>query len=384
MVLFSFVLFLNFLFLSNLFSQESFSIHHSEWKNLTLLMPKECKIQKSNNNIDIIRYKNRYYLAFRTARSHFPSRKCRMFILSSEDFQNWKVEKEFYEKIWDLREPRFFIFKDTLYFLYFTVAASHLKFRPEKIYVCKSTGNGLWSEPKDIGLYRYVPWRVREYKGKLYLSAYYGYKIYKKNHQADLRLFVSEDGNQWNKLSENPQIGDFSGEEGEFIFLKDTLFAVVRLEGFGSYLCKANPEDYSKWEKKYSKFKYDSSLLLNHQNEIYLFSRRNLDGECDKCKGDRECFPNKNKGKRRNLIRYSLTKKVTAVFYLNREKMELEWIKDFPSTGDNAFPAIAPINENEYFLVNYSSDINKKPKSWIRGQFGKTYLYYTKIKFEKK
>ncbi len=363
------------------FGQGKFQITDSEWINLTELMPKECKIQKSNNNVDLIRYNERYYLAFRTAPSHFPSKKSVLYLLSSEDFQNWKLEKTFFYRK-DLREPRFFVFKDTLYFLFFTLKGSNIKFSPENIFVCKFIGEGSWSEPSSIGWEGYVPWRVREFQGRLYMSVYYGVGLFKKKHQADLRLLVSEDGYHWKKLSEKPQVDGFSGEEGEFIWDdKGDLYAVVRLEGIGSYLCKANYPDFATWEKKFSKFKYDSSLLLKHENEIYLISRRNLDGECDKRKKPRK---KKHQGKRRNLIRYSLTRKVTAIFYWNKDKMELEWIKDFPSTGDNAFPAIAPINEKEYFLVNYSSDIKKKPKNWIRGQLGKTFLYYSKLKFERK
>ncbi len=361
-------------------AQGSFKVTDSEWLNLTKLMPKECKIQKSNNNLDLIRYKGRYYLAFRTAPSHFPSKKTVLYLLSSEDFQNWKLEKTFFYKK-DLREPRFYVFRDTLYFIFFTLKSSKIKFVPENILVCSSSGDGNWSESRSIGWKGYVPWRVREFQGKLYMSVYYGVGLYKKKHQADLRLLVSEDGMQWQKLSDKPQVDGFSGEEGEFLFDDNgDLYAVVRLEGCGSYLCKANYSDFASWEKNFSKYKYDSSLLLNHENEIYLISRRNLDGQCDKRKKTRK---KPYQGKIRNLIRYSFTRKVTAIFYWKKDKMELEWIKDFPSTGDNAFPAIAPINENEYFLVNYSSDIKKKPKNWIRGQLSKTYLYYTKLKFER-
>lgn len=364
-----------------LYSQGTFQVIDSEWINLTQFMPKECKIQKSNNNVDVINYKNKYYLAFRTAPSHFPSKKANMYIVSSEDFQNWKLEHTFfYQK--DIREPRFFICNDTLFLMFMTLTGKSTKFYPENIFITKTVGNGNWLDTLNIGLDGYVPWRVRNLNGKLYLSVYYGVGLYKKKHQADLRLLVSDDGNSWKKISEHAQIDGFSGEEGEFIFDDNQdLYAIVRLEGFGSYLCKSIDKNYSNWSKKLSKFKYDSSLLVNHKNEIYLISRRNIDGPCDKRKKERK---KPYQGKFRNLIRYSFTKKVTAIFYLNKEKMELEWIKDFPSTGDNAFPAIAAFNENEYYLVNYSSNINKKKKNWIRGQLGKTYLYYTKLKFEKK
>ena len=60
---------------------------------------------------------------------------------------------------------------------------------------------------------------------------------------------------------------------------------------------------------------------------------------------------------------------------------QLTHIQDFPSCGDNAFPAIAPINDNSYLLFNYSNDFNKKDKKWIFGQLSKTYIYYTILTF---
>ena len=59
----------------------------------------------------------------------------------------------------------------------------------------------------------------------------------------------------------------------------------------------------------------------------------------------------------------------------------MSWIhiKDFQSTGDTAFPALVENEDGSYWLMNYSSDINKKEKSWIKGQLGKTYIYMTKL-----
>ena len=90
-----------------------------------------------------------------------------------------------------------------------------------------------------------------------------------------------------------------------------------------------------------------------------------MDGEMDKANPKRKpAFR-----KKYNLIRYSFTKKKTALFKFNKEKKSLEWIMDFPSTGDNAFPGIVQIEPS------------KQEKTWIRGQFGKTYIYYTTLIF---
>jgi hypothetical protein len=72
-------------------------IFTTEWKKLvpSADLPSSVKCMNSNNNLDLFLYKGRYYVAFRTAPTHFASEKTRMYIISSADFQNWKLEKEF-------------------------------------------------------------------------------------------------------------------------------------------------------------------------------------------------------------------------------------------------------------------------------------------------
>jgi hypothetical protein len=56
-------------------------------------------------------------------------------------------------------------------------------------------------------------------------------------------------------------------------------------------------------------------------------------------------------------------------------------LRDFPSTGDNAYPAIAKAGANEYVVMNYSSNIKGRKKNWLSGQLGRTYIYWTKLRF---
>jgi hypothetical protein len=182
----------------------------------------------------------------------------------------------------------------------------------------------------------------------------------------------------WNPVSQEPQVDILSAEEGEFIFDKQgNLFATVRLEGTGSLVCRAAQNSIYNWQKIRSKTKYDSALLFDHGNDIYLVSRRNLDGEIDKVKH------RKNEKQRRisNLIRYSITRKVTALFKLNKDNLTLTHITDFPSNGDNAYAGIEKIDANTYLLMNYSCDIKKKKSSWLAGQFSKTFIYQTTLRF---
>jgi hypothetical protein len=134
----------------------------------------------------------------------------------------------------------------------------------------------------------------------------------------------------------------------------------------------AKSSDYTKFEYWYSPYKFDSPLIFKHNGKIYLIARRNLNGP----------FVQKEEKYKSNLLKYSLTKKTTALYVIDTDNKAIIHVMDFESTGDCAFPGIAPINENEFYILNYSSDIHKKEKSWIKGQLGKTFIYKTKMRIE--
>lgn len=354
-------------------------VQFDEWKNLTTSgkLSSQIKIQHSNNNLDLVQFNEKYFLAFRTAPTHFASKKAVMYVVSSTDLENWNYETEIKLES-DLREPRFAVYHDTLNLYFFRGGTKIFRFEPKEVLVCRKSLNDNWSSPQSIHLDGFVPWRLRERSDTLYLSAYYGKNLYRNNHNSNLRLFSSVDALNWKPISETPQVDILSAEEGEFIFdTAGNLFATVRLEGTGALVCRADKNNLSNWEKKRTKTKYDSALLFDYNNDIYLVSRRNLDGDIDKTKHRKS----EKQGRIRNLIRYSITRKVTSLFKLNKDDLSLSVVATFPSTGDNAYPAIAKMSDGEFVLMNYSSDITRRKKNWIRGQLGKTYIYWTKLKF---
>lgn len=362
--------------LTTLFSQQ---FKYDNWQNLTTSgkLPAQCKIQHSNNNLDIVKYKERYYLAFRTAPSHFASKKAVMYVVSSADLETWQYETEFALQR-DVREPRFAVYRDTLNLYFFTGGTKPMRFEPNEVLLARKAGNGSWSAQQSVNLDGFVPWRLRIRADTLYLSAYYGRGLYKGSHHSNLRLFYSTNGTGWHTLSTEPQIDILNAEEGEFIFdKKGDMYATVRLEGTGALVCKAPARNLSNWQQRRTKAKYDSALLFEHNDDIYLISRRNVDGDMDKVKNRK----NDKQGRVRNLIRYSITRKVTALYKFDKDNLTVTPVIDFPSTGDNAYAGIAQVDANTYVVMNYSSDIAKRKKNWIRGQLGKTYIYWTKLRF---
>jgi hypothetical protein len=351
------------------------TITFDTWQNLTVQenMPAPVVLQHSNNNLDLVKFKERFYVAFRTAPTHFASSKSTIYVISSPDLKTWKYEYTIFRAS-DLREPRFAVLKDSLFLYCFRGGTKLFKFEPQEILVTTTAGDYRWTNTYNIGLDGFVPWRLRNRNDTLFLSAYYGKELYNNKHQSDLRLFTSQDGRAFTPISKAPQIDLQTAEEGEFIFDKNNdLYATVRLEGTGSLVCKADKDSIGKWNYKRYKYKFDSALLFNHEEDIYLVSRRNLDGNIDKNEESKK----RHYSRMDNLIRYSSTRKKTALFKLDKEQLEMKPILDFPSTGDCSYPAIQQLNEHDYLLMNYSSDINKKEKNWIRGQLGKTYIYWT-------
>ena len=354
-------------------------ISHTNWEVLVPSdrLPKGVEVQKGNNNLDVTYFKGRFYFAFRTAPSHFASKKTRIYVLSSADREKWELEADFHLGA-DLREPRFAIFHDSLFFYFFEGGTNPLSFEPRQAWGSATSGNKDWKKARSLGIDGYVPWRFRDRNDTLYVSAYYGVNLYRADHQADLRLFYSLDGFVWHKISEKPQVGGRSGEEGEFIFdAKGNLWGTVRLESEGAYLVKSKANNISEWALRKTGFKYDSALLFLYKDEVYLVSRRNIEGEMDKAPRKAPYAFRKSY----NLTRYSLTPKVTAIFRLDKEKMEMIHVLDIPSTGDTAFPGIIDLGNGRFWLLNYSSDLGGRPKNWISGQLAPTFIYACEIVF---
>lgn len=339
-------------------------------------LPSTIICDKSNNNVDIIKFKDRYYIAWRTARYHFPDKKSIMYIISSSDFKSWKFEHSFKTGA-DLREPRFLVFKDQLFFYCFEGAKVMYSFNPKHIWI-STLNQGSWTDQIAPGLDGYVPWRIKMHQNKPLLSAYWGKNLY-GNHQAELRFFTSENGINWQPISEEPQISVTGAEEGEFEFdQQGNMWCIVRLEGEGAMLCYADKDSLHQWDMYHTKKKYDSSCMFRHDDDIFLIARRNKDGDASKAP---QWLP---EGIKRgiNLTRYSFTPKTTALYKLNPEAKNFDWVMDLPGCGDNAFPAIVPIDEDNYYVLNYTNDLNEPDITWFTGQFRNTFIYYLKLSFE--
>jgi hypothetical protein len=341
-------------------------------------LPANIEIMKSMNNVDLIKHNDRYYMSFRTAPSHFASSKTLMHVLSSDDGKRWQLEYTIRMGA-DVREPRFLSLNGKLFLYFFKLGTNPFAFEPQDMYLTEKTESG-WSSPEKFFRPGFVDWRARVYNGKAYMSVYYGKGLYGSQSKAEIYLLSSEDGRNWTPVSETTQVSIAGAEEPEFEFDKEgNIWGTIRMENSGGGYTFFAPKDHlDKWQLHHVPEKYDSALMLRHGDEMYLLARRNVDGNVDKAPK----FLPESLRKWLNLARYSLTKKRTAMYHFDKAAMTVNPLFDFPSHGDTAFPAIAPLNDSQYLFLNYSSELGiDKDYKWIVGQLKTTRLYAFNLTF---
>lgn len=346
-------------------------------------LPEKVQALKSNNNLDITRYKGRWFMAFRTAPTHFASRDATLYVVSSSDLKKWDYEVKFNMSN-DLREPRFMVFRNKLFLYFFQGGANPLAFVPDYIYATEYFSPRMWKQPMPIYEQGFVVWRAKEHDGKAYMSVYYGVGLYtdfdETNAKSRLQLLESTDGYNWKPVGGRDVTTELSAEEGEFEFDDDgNLYATIRYEMKGGAVCRAPKEDLAAWKCRFTNYKYDSALMFRRGDDFYVVARRNVDGPFNK---QSKLVPKRFRSLW-YLLRYSGSRKRTCLYKIDKKKLELVPLFDFPSRGDTAYAGIAPAGPDRFMLFNYSSDVEGFDWSWIAGQLIGSRIYSTELKFGK-
>ena len=257
--------------------------------NIIISSPKKMKFDlefgDSNNCVDIIK-DDKYYLAFRSAPTHFASSDAKIHVMSSENLSVWTHEKSF-DFGNDLREPRF-ILSDDLRLYFVELGKKWYGFEPKQIYSVSRSSN--WENVVEEFEPGFVSWRLRRFNGETLMSVYDGRDTYSSNDGSVAKLLVKKKRG-WESLIE---ISGKGIEEFEFNFDSNgELFGTLRYEGWGGGL--VHSKDLENVIVKKIDEKYDSALLQVVDDELYLFARRNLSGEV-----------NLTGNKLLNLVSYSL------------------------------------------------------------------------------
>jgi hypothetical protein len=337
-------------------------------------LPAELVLGAANNNLDVARLGDRFFLGFRSAPHHFASDDARMLVLSSADRLSWRLEATFDLDRRDLREPRFLVLGERLLFYFFEAEDDPLGFAPIGIRVAERRPDGTWTDSRRIFDDGHVVWRAKARGGRAWMSVYDGRRLYDDLGQAGgVRLLVSDDGIAWRSLSgEESVVPDPGASECAFEFDRaGNLVALVRVEARGAMVCTAPASRLERWDCEPTGFRHDSPILFRQGDAFYAVARRNLAGAFGP-------EPGQEVGALRQLfylLRYSASRKRTALYRVLPEERRTLPVLDLPGRGDTAFAGVVPLGDGRWWVVNYTSHLDGPDWPWIGGQLVGTVIY---------
>ncbi|WP_437901156.1 hypothetical protein [Sorangium sp. So ce124] len=342
--------------------------------------------QQANNNLDVVAHEGRYFLAFRTAPNHFASDRAELYVVSSTDQARWTVETRVALGT-DVREPRLLSYGGALYLYFAVLGKDPTKFEPQGTMFAVYEGPGRFSEPSwwedQPG---FIPWRLKVIDGVATMIGYEGGEnIYQPDGEPiRVKWLKSRDGLAWEPVVPGqPTVQVGGGSETDFVFQDDgSVIAVTRNEagdelGWGSKICRAEPERLGDWECKSDKRKYDSPLVFRRGDEIYLIGRRNLN-ETGNYDLDMDELPPAQQAQK-YLVEYSFEPKRCSLWKVDPDALSVSFVLDLPSRGDTCFASALDAGEHEMTVYNYTSPLDGEDLDWFRAQGGPTIIYRTTL-----
>ncbi len=351
-------------------------------------LPAEVVLQQANNNLDVAWFDDRLYLAFRTAPDHFAGPEVEMYVVSSPDLADWRYEGVVSIGT-DVREPQLVVAGDTLLLYHAVLGTDRFEFEPQGVRSLTYRGPGDWTEPVPAFDEGFIPWRIHERDGALYLLGYTGGENVYDADGEPIRVhwLTGTDGVQWDPVVPGqPVMLEGGVSETDFVWLDDGgILAVGRNEagdegGFGSRICRAPADDLGAWRCQDDPRKFDSPLMFRQGERAYLIGRRTLhnDGEYDL--GD----DGLSLADRffRNQVAYWNAPKRCALWQVDADSLTVEHVLDLPSAGDTCFPEAIRLSPWEVMVFNYTSpyDTERDP-SWLQGQNGPTRIERVVVRF---
>jgi len=357
-------------------------------------LPKEVRIEASNNCLSIAEFDGKLFIAWRTAPFHFASKKTKMYVMSSsDDGENWEYEHEI-ELGADVREPYLVETAGHFYLYFFQAGTDPIAFQPNHQKRVEYFGHQDWSEISDWGQPGEIHWQFNVENSTTYVSSYHGQHYSTELGTMNLYLNKTTDGINFEPIqSEYPATSTHSGgsEVGWMFDLFGNYWGVIRNEdgdtsGWGSRMFRADHTNPGLWEFTQDESDvniYESPRMFRFGNELFLVARTDPNGQ----------FWNKD-APQSNLPRwmdhyidlglYSARPHSTAIWHVNTESKQLDRVLDLPGCGDTAFPSIMRTGKRTFRIANYSSPMDKCATwPWIRGQISPrgTQIHFIDIEF---
>jgi hypothetical protein len=362
-------------------------------------LPPEVKSQVAHNNLDVEWHDGRLFLAVRTAPDHFASTETTMFVVSTNDLDQWRFEGR-WKLGTDVREPQLVSMAGELVFYFAVLGDDPLSFKPQGVRRTRYRGPKEWSDLETVFASDFIPWRTQRTNGTLYLTGYTGgANIYEIDGEPTrVSWLQSQDGLEFAPVVDGHEVVLQGGmSETDFAFLTDVplrgspggdgtelaLVAVSRNEaggpdGFGSKICTATVAEPHVWTCTHDPRKYDSPLVFRHGDTVFLVARRNVtdSGAYDLGLDDLPL------GEQYTAYQaaYWVEPKRCALWNVDPTSRAVTHLVDLPSRGDTCFPERLPLTDTTSLIFNYTSPLGDGPDpAWYEGQTGPTAVIYTTL-----
>lgn len=343
-------------------------------------LPGDSAPLAANNNLDACRRDGCTYLAWRTAPTHFASRRARLEVVAEEAPGRWRHETTV-RLGRDVREPRFVVHDGRLLLYFFTAGVHPLRFEPDRIQLTERLPDGTWSPPRPVSAPDRVVWRVRPVDGRLVMSGYVDASgAYTTDRAPRTRFWSSGDGEHWEPMFD-PGTFEPGTTETDFVVHDDGYLVVSRREsrgqGLGSVLAVLDGSG-TVLRSRHEPRKFDSPALFDWHDRTFLVTRRQV------LFGGRAAVvpPPVPDGWRdiANQLVYWATPKATAVYEIDRASLEVRHVRDLPGCADTAFASIVGGGDDGSVTVyNYSSPFWMGLAPWIAGQVLPTRIHRVRL-----
>jgi len=350
-------------------------------------LPVDLPLMDANNNLDVVAFEGRIFLAFRTAPTHFASADTLLHVISSADELAWRHEGTFHLGT-DIREPGLVVHEGALHLFFAELGSDPIQFEPNGTWRAEYFGVGEWSEPEKLPYDDLIVWRLKPRAGRIELTGYSGGEnIYAPNGEPlSVHWWASDDLEEWRPAVDmaDPVWLGGSSETDLVVRADGSVVAVMRNEagdddGFGSKVCTAPAASPGEWTCAHDPRKFDSPLVFEHANRVWLVGRRNLseDGAYD-VGGASDDLAQQSL---LNQAAYWNTPKRCALWEVLPGQRSVDFVLDLPTRGDTCFPEVL-LDDQDVVLYNYTSAPDGPDVPWIEGQLSPTQIDRVRLSFQ--
>lgn len=283
---------------------------------------------------DLVRFRDRYYLTFRSCPDgHAVHHTASIIILASDDLLAWQPVHRFRVERRDTRDPHFLVFRDRLFVYTGTWYAGEAAIPPDEYDLNLHLGYAVWTEdgtdwqgPTQLeGTFGHYVWRAAAHGETAYLCGRrkqsYGVRLRGERPEVESALLASDDGLVWRFHSLFQEV---QGNETAFAFEPDgRLLAIGRRTGNAQILRAGAP--YTVWDRR-DLDRYIGGPLLARWGDRWVV-------------GGRKMTAGRNP-------------RTSLCWLLDDELYEFA---ELPSGGDNSYPGLVELSPTRAVVSWYSS-----------------------------